>query len=117
MKKTLISTALRFVPKSVQYKALCKALNYLLEHHDLSDLKKKVVKLNVSDLKKSWLITYTEQGFTGTNQRKADIELKTKFAIAFKVHNKAEIVDALNNEDIKLIGEQGLVDVINNEEL
>jgi len=114
MKKTLISTALRFVPKSVQYKALCKALNYLFEHHNLNDLKNKVVRLNVSDLKKSWLLTYTEQGFTGTNQRKADIELKTKFAIAFKVHNKAEIVEALNNEDIKLIGEQGLVDVITN---
>ncbi|MCQ8890455.1 hypothetical protein NQT72_13170 [Pseudoalteromonas carrageenovora] len=114
MKKTLISTALRFVPKSVQYKALCKALNYLFEHHDLNDLKNKVVKLNVSDLKKSWLLTYTEQGFTGTTQRKADIELKTKFAMAFKVHNKAEIVEALNNEDIKLIGEQGLVDVITN---
>lgn len=114
MKKTLISTALRLVPKSVQYKALCKALNYLFEHHDLSDLKNKVVRLNVSDLKKSWLLTYTEQGFTGTNQRKADIELKTKFAIAFKVHNKAEIVEALNNEDIKLIGEQGLVVVITN---
>ncbi len=114
MKKTLISTALRFVPKSVQYKALCKALNYLFEQHNLNDLKNKVVKLNVSDLKKSWLLTYTEQGFTGTTQRKADIELKTKFAVAFKVHNKAEIVDALNNEDIKLIGEQGLVDVITN---
>ena len=100
--------------KFVQYKALCKALNYLLEHHNLNDLKNKVVKLNVSDLKKSWLLTYTEQGFTGTTQRKADIELKTKFATAFKVHNKTEIVDALNNEDIKLIGEQGLVDVITN---
>ncbi|AYM85584.1 hypothetical protein [Pseudoalteromonas agarivorans] len=114
MKKTLISTALRLVPKSVQYKALCKALNYLFEHHNLNDLKSKVVKLNVSDLKKSWLLTYTEQGFTGTTQRKADIELKTKFAVAFKVHNKAEIVEALNNEDIKLIGEQGLVVVITN---
>lgn len=114
MKKTLISTALRLVPKSVQYKALCKALNYLFEHHNLNELKNKVVKLSVSDLKKSWLLTYTEQGFTGTTQRKADIELKTKFAVAFKVHNKAEIVDALNNEDIKLIGEQGLVDVITN---
>lgn len=114
MKKTLISTALRLVPKSVQYKALCKALNYLFEHHNLNELKNKVVKLNVSDLKKSWLLTYTEQGFTGTTQRKADIELKTKFAVAFKVHNKAEIVDALNNEDIKLIGEQGLADVITN---
>lgn len=114
MKKTLISTALRLVPKSVQYKALCKALNYLFEHHNLNDLKNKVVKLNVSDLKKSWLLTYTEQGFTGTTQRKADIELKTNFAVAFKVHNKAEIIEALNNEDIKLIGEQGLVDVITN---
>lgn len=114
MKKTLISTALRFVPKSVQYKALSKALNYLFEHHNLNELKNKVVKLNVSDLKKSWLLTYTEQGFTGTTQRKADIELKTKFATAFKVHNKAEIVEALYNEDIKLIGEQGLVDVITN---
>jgi hypothetical protein len=114
MKKTLISTALRFAPKAMQYKALCKALNYLLEHHNLSDLKNKVVKLNVSDLKKSWLLTYTEQGFTGAAQRKADVELKTKFAIAFKVHNKTEIVGALNNEDIKLIGEQGLVDVITN---
>lgn len=114
MKKTLISTALKFVPKTVQYKALCKALNYLFERHNLNDLKNKVVKLNVSDLKKSWLLTYTEQGFIGTTQRKADIELKTKFAIAFKVHDKAEIVDALNNEDIKLIGEQGLVDIITN---
>jgi len=114
MKKTLISTALKFVPKTVQYKALSKALNYLFEHHNLNELKNKVVKLNVSDLKKSWLLTYTEQGFTGTIQRKADIEIKTKFAVAFKVHNKAEIVDVLNNEDIKLIGEQGLVDVITN---
>ena len=30
------------------------------------------------------------------------------------MHNKAEIVEALNNEDIKLIGEQGLADVITN---
>lgn len=112
MKKTLISTALRFVPKTVQYKALCKALNYLFEHHNLSDLNNKVIKLNVSDLKKSWLLTYTEQGFTGTAQRKADIELKTKFAIAFKVHNKAEIVGALNNDDIKLIGEPALAGVV-----
>ena len=112
MKKTLISTALRFVPKTVQYKALCKALNYLFEHHNLSDLNNKVIKLNVSDLKKSWLLTYTEQGFTGTTQRKADIELKTKFAIAFKVHNKAEIVGALNNDDIKLIGEPALAGVV-----
>ncbi len=112
MKKTLISTALRFVPKTVQYKALCKALNYLFEHHNLSDLNNKVIKLNVSDLKKSWLLTYTEQGFKGTAQRKADIELKTKFAIAFKVHNKAEIVGALNNDDIKLIGEPALAGVV-----
>lgn len=114
MKKTLITTSLRLIPKTFQNKALCKALNYLFEHHDLSDLNNKVVKLNVSDLKKSWLLTYTEQGFTGTAQRKADVELKTKFAIVIKVHNKVDIVGALNNGDIKLIGEPALVETIAN---
>lgn len=114
MKKTLISTALRFVPKTMQYKALCKALNYLFEHHNLSDLNNKVIKLNVSDLKKSWLLTYTDQDFTGAAQRKADVELKTKFATAFNANNKAEVVSALNNGDIKLIGEQDLVAALTN---
>lgn len=114
MKKIIISTALRLVPKSVQYKALCKALNHLFEKHNLNELKNCVVKLSVSDLKKSWLLAYSEQGFSDTAKRKADIELKTKFATALSLHSKDDVDNALNNGDIKLIGEPALVNVIAN---
>lgn len=115
MKKTMLSTALRLIPKSIQYKALCKALNYLTVSHDLNGLNNCVIKLTISDLKKSWFLTYTEEKFTETtNKRKANVELKAKYAIALSLHNKAGIINALNNGDITLKGEPTLVDVITN---
>jgi predicted lipid carrier protein YhbT len=82
MKKTLIATTLRIIPKTLQNKALCKALNYALAKEDLSALQEQIIKLNVNDLKRSWFVTYDGTFFIPTKKRKTTLELKTKFNTA-----------------------------------
>ena len=109
MKKTIIATTLKFIPKSLQNKALCKALNYICLA-DLSVFHGQVIKLNVSDLKRSWFVTCNDEGFTATKKRKVNLEIKTKFNTAMKLGNKSSILDALKEGDIQLNGEPHLVE-------
>lgn len=112
MKKTIIATTLKFIPKSLQNKALCKALNYICQD-DLSLFQQQVIKLNISDLKCSWFVTCGEKGFTATKKRKINLEVKTKFNTAMKLGNKAFILDALKQGDIALSGDAHLIERAN----
>ncbi|WP_166372402.1 hypothetical protein [Psychromonas sp. SA13A] len=110
MKKTLIATTLRIIPKTLQNKALCKALNYALAKENLSALQDQIIKLNVNDLKRSWFVTYDGIAFIPTKKRKTTLEIKTKFNTAMQLGNKDVIINALQQGDIELIGEGELVE-------
>lgn len=114
MKKIIISATLKLIPKTFQNKALCKALNYICVEHDLDLLHKQTIKLNVSDLKKSWFVTYDESGFKATKSRKLDVEIKTKLNTAMNLQRKALILDAVKRGDIQFKGKASLIDSVNN---
>lgn len=112
MKKTIIATTLRFIPKKLQYKALCKALNYLLANRKLQNFENKIIRLTVSDLKKSWLVVYTEHSFEPTKVRISDVEIKTKLNTAMTSNTKSLIAKGLENNDIKVIGDPKLTEAV-----
>jgi len=111
MKKTLIATTLRVIPKTLQNKAVCKALNYTLAQEELGALQDQIIKLNVNDLKRSWFVTYDGSTFIPTKKRKTTLELKTRFKTAMQLGNKDAILDALKQGDIEMIGDDTLVAV------
>lgn len=112
MKKTIISSALRFVPKKIQMNALCKALNYICQGNDLRQFEGKVIKLNVSDLKKSWFVTCHASRFESIKAKVADVEIKTNFNTAVQLQNKKFMLQSIEKGDVELIGEAGLTDAI-----
>ena len=114
MKKTLISTSLRLIPKTLQNKALCKALNYLFLNAPLGNLKGQVVKLNVTDIKKSWFVSYGDKGFEATKLRKVNAEIKTKLNVAMSLNDKQVIINALKNGELKVMGAPNLAEAITN---
>jgi predicted lipid carrier protein YhbT len=95
MKKIIITTSLKIIPKNLQNKALCKALNYLFSTVEMTEVKDSIIKLNISDIKKSWFVTYGENGFEAVKLRKVNLEIKTKLNIAMAFDNKIVITDAL----------------------
>lgn len=109
MKKTIIATTLRVIPKKLQDKALCKALNYLFSKEDMAELQGAIIKLCISDIKKSWFITYGDHGFEGTHLRKVNLEIKTNLNVAMVLGDKAVIIDALKQGELELVGEDVLV--------
>ena len=114
MKKTLITTSLRLIPKTLQNKALCKALNYLFLSAPLGNLKGQVVKLNVTDIKKSWFVSYGDAGFEATKLRKVSAEIKTKLNVAMSLNDKQVIINALKNDELQVTGEPNLAEAITN---
>jgi len=109
MKKAIISSALRLVPKRLQLRALCSALNYICKVQSLQSLEGQVIKLNVSDLKKSWFVICLDEQFQSVKSKKADLEVKTTFAITLKLQDKALLMESITNGDVVLIGEPQLV--------
>lgn len=113
MKKTLISTALKLSPKKLQNKALCKALNYIFAGNELSSLNNQTIKLTVSDLKKSWFVTFDENVFKVVKNHGINLEVRIKLETALSLQSRAFIQGAVKKGDIQLNGNPVLIDVFN----
>lgn len=112
MKKIIISTALKLMPRNLQSKAICKALNYLSEDYNLTLLESQVIKLNVSDLKRSWFFIYEANSFKTTRNRKANVEVIMRLEVVLNFQNKASIINALEQEKVKFKGEDSSINTI-----
>ena len=112
MKKIIISTALKLMPRTLQSKAICKALNYLSEDHNLTLLESQVIKLNVSDLKRSWFFIYEANSFKTTRNRKANVEVIMRLEIALNFQDKASIINALEQEKVNFKGVDSSINTI-----
>ncbi|WP_025564762.1 SCP2 sterol-binding domain-containing protein [Psychromonas sp. SP041] len=112
MKKIIILTALKLIPITLQSKAICKALNYLSEEHNLTQLESQVIKLNVSDLKRNWFVIYEKNSFKATRSHKANVEVTMKLEVALNFQDKVSIINALEQEKVKFKGEDSNINTI-----
>jgi len=112
MKKAIIATTLKFIPKAFQYKALCKALNYIIVGHDISLLTGQVIKLTITDLKVSWYVIYHEKHFSLSKNQHVNLEIQTDLKTVTNFQRKNVIVDAIKHNGIQFLGEPQLVDVM-----
>jgi len=110
MKKAVVKTALAVLPNSIQYKALCKALNYLLPYDTCPFKKGTVLKLNVFDIKKAWLVECGESGYVKSDFPVEDVELRASFETLVECKQKSYIETSLNDGSILILGEQHLID-------
>ena len=109
MKKTIIATTLKLIPKAFQYKALCKALNYICVEQDLSQFSDQIIKLTISDINISWLVTCDKNRFKLTKNRNVNLEIVIDLNTAMNLQRKTIVMQAVNRESIQFKGELNLV--------
>ncbi|WP_298942612.1 hypothetical protein [uncultured Psychromonas sp.] len=109
MKKIIISTALALTPSSLQSKALCKALNYIFAHHELSKFNHKIINIKVNGLKKSWSVIHQSSTFRPIKSREFNLEVSIDFDTAINLQNKEVILAALHKGQINFEGEHELI--------
>ncbi|GLX81290.1 hypothetical protein [Thalassotalea eurytherma] len=114
MKKSIIKAALAVIPKSLQYKALIKAVNFLLPPNKQVLNSGIVLKLNVYDMKKSWLIEISVDNYIESAMPVEDIELRASFDTLIACKERSVIETSLKNGDILILGEPALCEQATN---
>ena len=108
MKKTIISTALKLIPRSFQYKALCRSLDYLLSNSDIANFEGLVIELKVVDIGRCWYVQCNNGIFTPSKIELANLKVSTKLSVALNLNSKKTMLAALQKDCIRFSGEKKL---------
>lgn len=108
MKKIIISTALKLTPRSFQYKALCRSLDYLFSDSDITNFEGCVIELKVVDIGRCWYVQCNSGVFTPSKIELANLKVSTKLAVALNLSSKNAMLTALQKGSIRFNGEQKL---------
>ncbi|MET6759716.1 hypothetical protein [Pseudoalteromonas sp. NCIMB_1079] len=106
MNTKILIAAVKIIPKKLQYRAICKALNLLLAK-PLSQSKGKAISISVTDLNKKWFVTIDNNGFTPLIvDKNADIDINVEASIGavMAAQRKSRLLNAINSEQIKITG-------------
>ena len=109
MKKIIVTSTLKFIPKNFQDKALCKGLNYIFSTIDMADFENITMKLYIGDINKSWVVIHNGKHFTSTKKHKVNLEIAMPLNTAFNLKNKLLILEAIQQGNIEFMGELALV--------
>jgi hypothetical protein len=115
MKKAILSTSLKLIPKAMQYKALTKALNYLFrEQMDMVRFDGMVVSFKLTDIRRVWSFQYDGREFRQQKNKKSpvDVTCALRSEVALVLHSKQEVIRALEQGDIKLAGEPEYIEAV-----
>lgn len=100
----IINSALIFIPNRLQVKALAKALNFVLLGCEIDLDDKRVIKIELTDLNRSWLFYVDRKGFNPHFFNSiSDITVRSSINV---------IIEAQDCEKLKSFLENGKVEVI-----
>lgn len=110
MRKKILSTSLKLIPNSLQYKALIKALNYLFaEQEQLSRFTGSSVRFQLTDIGRGWEFACDGKEFRQHKGASVDVECLFDSELALEVRSKNSVMQAIDANRIQFIGEQAYV--------
>lgn len=115
MKKAILSTSLKLIPKAMQYKALTKALNYLFrDQAGMVHFDGMVVSFKLTDIRSVWTFECDGRAFSQQKKKKSPVDVTCAFRseVALALHSKQEVIRALEQGDIKLVGESEHIEAV-----
>ncbi|WP_417698543.1 hypothetical protein [Psychromonas sp.] len=106
MNKKILSAALTIMPKSIQAKAVAKGLNFLLPL--AGDTQQLCIQLELVDLKRSWQVEKTVNGYTTSSKKRPaaehDVVIKATLPVVLACKDSRRLRAAVNSGDIELLG-------------
>lgn len=103
MNKKILNTVLVLTPHKLQNKAVAKALNFLFPLNALSFSDSRVMKLEVADLNRQWLVKVDSGRYHSVPASKtADITISASLPVIVASQDYHELQAALNNGQIEI---------------
>lgn len=105
MNKKLISAALVLIPNRLQDKAIVRALNFLFKDNPLFDQEGLCISLQISDLKKRWLVKTHSDGFVvveGRKPKQLDVQLTTTLETLLSARRKEHLAHSIEHQEIEI---------------
>lgn len=106
MNKKIINATLMLIPKRFQIKAVSKALNFLLSQGKAVFKDGTILRFEVTDLNKIWLLKVVSTGYQSADEKsQADITVRAALDVVLASQDRDQLHQFLRSGEIEVVAD------------